>query len=289
MKTILVIPENWNNISKQQEQRLNLIRPFSLHNHSLSNTKKKNHKTYNTHTISEHAISLWVLPKKMATGKHVKFWPRICDNNRNDKMIQAICFADTIDELFIFLEASSANNKKTQKTYVTCQYEYPYTAMLEKWSKAGAKAIHPGDYFKDDFLQELSTFKGNWVYFGHALEDRLRGYEHLLHNELCSNKPANPLMASLWFTCSTLSSKGQNNVALNWYLSGATQCLIASPNEIKTGNNQKLGKAWLEVAINKKQLSIADILIKLASDNSLCKNTLSKYCLLGNPWVAGNL
>ena len=184
-------------------------------------------------------------------------------------------------------------NDKTEvapKTHLTCQYQPPYTAMLDLWSKAGAKEYHPGDYYKSEILTAISNMTGNWVYWGHGEANLLRGYGHLEKDELLAHVPPKPLNATLWFTCSTLDKHERENIALSWYRSGATKCLMASPNKINTQANQQLSEAWLSAVKSQPLACISEVVLKLIQEESEeITEVLSNYYLLGNPWVPAGL
>ena len=85
MKTVLVVPKNWTDKIKRQKKRLKKIQPFSLCAHDFLNiqgAKQSKHKTEIANINSEFELALWVLPKNMASGKSVKYWPRVCEEKK---------------------------------------------------------------------------------------------------------------------------------------------------------------------------------------------------------------
>ena len=128
--------------------------------------------------------------------------------------------------------------------------------------------------------------QGHWLYWGHADADKLHGYNHLSTEDILRNKPASPLQSTLWFSCSTLDTSKKSNIALNWYLNGATYCLLASMRPVNTIDNQRLSMAWLDTLRNSDVISIADIIQNiLLLDQQTFEPVLSSYRLLGLPWV----
>jgi hypothetical protein len=288
MNIALVFPEEWMDEIQQERAGLHVQPCFFLI--PISQTASENPKKYQK-TICAKAKKLdvrvvtWFVPQTLASGKAVTKWPDLVYRFKNDYLVQSIAFAASARAVIDCLKQSEWGSQKPQHTSVFCQYAAPYTIMLEKWAKAGAKTYHPGDYAKDEILDVLRKLSGNWVYFGHALANRLRGYGHLFVNELIAHKPKKQLTATLWFTCSTLAGKDGENLALEWYLSGSTACLLASPKAIKTSSNQLLGDAWLEVLAETKNQSVTDVLLAVSRQSEFLFEVLNQYKLLGKPWV----
>lgn len=231
--------------------------------------------------------ALLVLPKSFARSEFIPFWPSLVQTNLSGTWICSICFADNWDEVeHVFIDSLQANDNNAMNIHASCQYQPPYTEMLALWDSAGAKSYHPGDYFKEDFLFQLSQMSGTWAYWGHALGDRLRAYGHLDRLDILSHKPVNPLLATLWFTCSTLNPEIEDNIGLVWYLSGSTQCLLASPFKIKTESNQVFGQEFLSCYLSDRNQLLAEIFYNLSGNQkpSLFE-IMNQYHLLGNPWV----
>ena len=229
--------------------------------------------------------AMMVLPRSFAEARFIPVWPKLIQGNPQNSWICALFFADTWEEVEQYL-FEGLLEKTTADVHVSCQYQPPYTDMLELWAQAGAKPYHPGDYFKEDFLQELKKMSGVWAYWGHSEGDRIRGYGHLLREELLSNSPEKALMLTLWFTCSTLDPEVEQNIGMTWFLSGKTQILLASPFKVKTEENQLLGRQFLDSLIQKKNESIAEILLDLIeTEDQSVRQVLNQYQLLGNPWI----
>ena len=293
MNVVLVFPKRWINVVKKEVARLAHRQPcffmFPVDDETLLSPKKSQSSI--TRGIGAEGVNVicWLLPTCMASGKSVKKWPDMITKVSGHILVQSVAFADRPEELRAFLDLSTENKNRFQGTNITCQYQPPYTTMFEKWVRAGAKGFHPCDYFKDEFLYEISKFQGIWVYFGHALADRLRGYGHVYANELLLHQPKHQLEATLWFTCSTLADKKEKGIALHWYLSGATKCLLASPEAVKTNDNQLLGEAWLAEINGDTGKSIATILHALAITSTSIEKRLKKFKLMGSPWVTMNM
>lgn len=229
--------------------------------------------------------AMMILPRSFAQSSSIPFWPKLIQESTQNPWICALFFADSWEEIerYLFDEHS---RKESADVHVSCQYQPPYTDMLELWAQAGAKPYHPGDYFKEDFLLELKKMSGIWAYWGHSEGDRIRGYGHVTVDELLSNCPENQLLLSLWFTCSTLDPEVEQNIGLSWFLSGKTQSLLASPFKVKTEENQFLGRQFLNSLVQKRHESLVDILLDLIErEDRSVRQVLNQYHLLGNPWV----
>lgn len=243
--------------------------------------------------IKEKIVSavIWILPKKYSSNKYQKCWPKIVQQSESQTWVNSLIFADSWDECKPLFELYfNSVRDAISSTFVSCQYEPPYTQMFETWQKSGAIGFHPGDFFKGEFLMELKNLSGNWVYFGHGEGDRLRGYGHIDQFDLLANKPIIPFNSTLWFTCSTLEEKEGSSLGLNWFFGNGTFSLLASPFKVKTSENQEFASAWLEIMLRKDEQSIAEIILELfLKDRGIYRSILSQYQLLGFPWVKMNL
>ena len=228
---------------------------------------------------------LMILPRSFAKSNCIPFWPKLIQGGVQNLWICALFFADTWEEVERYL-FDGLSGKTSADVHVSCQYQPPYTDMLELWAQAGAKPYHPGDYFKEDFLPEFKKMSGIWAYWGHSEGDRIRGYGHLTADELLSNSPENPLLLSLWFTCSTLDPEVEQTIGLSWFLSSKTQSLLASPSKVKTEENQLLGRQFLNSLVQKRHEYLAEILLDLIeTEDQSVRQVLNQYHLLGNPWI----
>jgi hypothetical protein len=287
----IVLPESWTEQAEFFIARLNKFQPcfFTIPTPS-SAFLDSDHFLTNLYLLLDHfeaKSSLIVLPKSWAKVEKMKDWPALVCNEKNHPVVNSIFFADEWQEVEIMLkEFLDEKIDLNPKTHLTCQYQPPYTTMLKLWADAGAEEYHPGDYFKSEILVAISKMTGNWVYWGHGEGNLLRGYGHLKKSELLLHIPEKPLNATIWFTCSTLDNNVNDNIALSWYLNGATKCLLASPYNVKTEANKMLSEAWLTIAKSRKKNSIASIILKLLDEDSIeLKESLANYYLLGNPWV----
>lgn len=228
-----------------------------------------------------------VLPKSWATVEKMKDWPVAVYREEERSIVCAVIFADTwrqVEE--VLRKFLNEKDQALPNSHLTCQYQPPYTNSLKLWMDAGGEEFHPGDFYHSEILSAISQMTGNWVYWGHGEGRRLRGYGHIETSDLLEYLPKSPLNATLWFTCSTLDETIPDNIALSWYLSGATTCLFASPKKVKTEENQRLSEAWLRIAKADQTATIASILLALSEDPSFKnKDVLGDYFLLGNPWV----
>jgi len=291
MTIAIVIPESWLGEVSNYLARWEAI-PSSYFFISVSeevwqNPKKGTELVLIQSQEKKAQIVLWILPIYMTKGQCTGKWPEMINTETSKPLVNSLCFADSWKEFQILFESFNHSLEPTlNSTFVSCQYEPPYTKMLNAWEKSGAKGFHPGDYFKDEFLAELKKVSGNWVYFGHGEGDRLRGYGHLLLSELMANKPSKPLNATLWFTCSTLDEKNGERIALSWFLNKGTYCILSSAKKVKTEENTILGEAWLEIISKPNNLTIGEIIIELINeDPALYQPILNQYQLLGFPWV----
>jgi len=287
----IVIPESWSISSGFFVARLNKFQPryFTIPIPDAIYLDPEAFLTKLYSKLDHHAANsaLVVLPHSRAKVKNIQDWPPIICNQKFRPVVNSIFFADELEELEkVFIAFLEDKIDSAPKTHLTCQYQAPYTTTLKLWADAGAEDYHPGDFYKSEILTAISRMTGNWVYWGHGEANLLRGYGHLEKEELLAHVPNKPLNATLWFTCSTLDHHESENIALSWYRSGATKCLLASPNKINTEANQLLSAAWLAAAKSQKQSSIAEIVLKLMQEESQeVTEVLRKYYLLGNPWV----
>lgn len=287
----IVIPATWTRKASAQIAQWNeqgpsyalmpvpgyeLLSKASLRNEIVKKLRNSNVRT-----------AVVVLPKSYATGINVKYWPGMLLSNKSGILITSVLFADKWTECSEMINAwAGFPSLATQTHNATCQYQPPYTDMLEQWNKKGAVSFHPGDYYKEELLGELTKMQGHWLYWGHADSKKLHGYHHLQAGDILKHRPASPLQSTLWFSCSTLDSRKKSNIALDWYLTGATYCLLASRQPVDTIDNQRLSMAWLELLQTPGVTSIADILENIANqDQQSFHPVLSGYHLLGLPWV----
>lgn len=228
-----------------------------------------------------------VLPTSFAQGTCIRYWPDIFIHTKSGILITSVFFSDEWSDCRPLIDSFlSTNSSGTEKYNATCQYQPPYTDTLNLWVEAGAKNFHPGDYFKHEFLNALSKMQGHWLYWGHADSDKLRGYHHLFSEDILGHKPESPLQSTLWFSCSTLDNSKERNIALEWFLSGATHCLLASLKQVKTKDNQLLSSAWLETYQHQEVFNIADIIYYLLKhDEQTFGPILEHYRLMGSPWI----
>ncbi|WP_339751666.1 hypothetical protein [Algoriphagus aquimarinus] len=234
--------------------------------------------------------AMFILPRSLASGDKIDLWPALVHNNSTGHWISSVFFADNWSEVEEGLQVLLSENSTKVEANLTCQYQPVYTEMLAQWEQEGGKAYHPGDYFKDEILSAISQMKGNWLYWGHGEGDRLRGYGHLDIVDLLSNKYVSPLNATLWFTCSTLDRDYPENIALAWYQSGATKCILASPDKVNTEANFLLSQRWLEISKKKQDCTIASLILEISQCTSeQTGRALVQYYLLGIPWVSGSM
>ena len=295
MNKAIVLPSTWSEQAEIFMARLNEIQPcfFSIAIPCGSYEDSPSFLKLQSKLLAQSGAqsALIVVPKSWAKVEFMKHWQTVICNESDDPVICSLFFADEWPEVETLLqEFLEEKVDKYPKTHLTCQYQPPYTAMLDLWSKAGAKEYHPGDYYKSEILTAISNMTGNWVYWGHGEANLLRGYGHLEKDELLAHVPPKPLNATLWFTCSTLDKHESENIALSWYRSGATKCLMASPNKINTQANQQLSEAWLSAVKSQPLACISEVVLKLIQEESEeITEVLSNYYLLGNPWVPAGL
>ncbi|NJM32791.1 MAG: hypothetical protein HC848_07995 [Limnobacter sp.] len=178
----------------------------------------------------------------------------------------------------------------------SCQYERPYVDSLQFWEDMGATCYHPGDYTGQEFLNELQTFTGQWVYMGHAFEDRLRGYGHLLTADLLAHKPARPLNGTLFLTCNTLGEAEQGlPLALEWHLAGASRFTLAATGPVNTAENQQLAIRMLHALESNHDQPLWEFIRQCFAKPTIggknsgrtgeLYNIAAHYRLLGDPWA----
>ncbi len=231
--------------------------------------------------------ALVVLPDEYAAGSCIKYWPEIFIHTKQGALISSVCFADNWTDFYKIAE-SAANIARWEKVVfnASCQYQSPYTSTFNLWERAGARSLHPGDYSRDEFLNALNQMKGHWLYWGHSGHTKLRGYHHLYSEDLLSHKPIKPLQSTLWFSCSTLGGNNGKSIALDWFLSGATHCMMAGVKYMDTLANQQLSAAFLEAVEQNDGASLDGILYHLlSSDEKTFGPILNQYRLMGPPWI----
>ncbi|MBN7816151.1 hypothetical protein [Algoriphagus pacificus] len=290
MNYAIIIPESWlDDLMKSKAGWINFPSScFFIYHQELDLTRLKANPSIKLQ-LSENNIAavLWILPRKFSDKKHQKKWPKLIQKSKSQVFVNSLIFADSWNDCSILFEQYfNSVDKYYNRTSVSCQYEPAYTTLLGDWDKSGALSFHPGDFFKEEFLEEIKRMSGNWVYFGHGEGDRLRGYGHLEKLELLQNGPSKPLNSTLWFTCSTLQEKKGSSLAFSWFSENNTFCLLASAHKVKTVENQAISSSWLDVILNEKELTIADILLKIYSKApDFFSPILNQYQLLGFPWV----
>jgi len=288
---ILVIPTDWKEEASQTLARLNRIQfcYFFIVQSELESSKLMLESLSILLNRYQADSCLWIIPFEDGKSLEVKQWPSLISSYEKRSWVNGFFPArNWVEVANRLIEFENSNLKIPNIINVTCQYEFVYTNLLDDWEREGARSIHPGDYFKSDFLDEFSKFTGNWVYFGHAEGDRLRGYGHLEINDLIKHHPPRSLNLTLWFTCSTLDPNVDPSIGICWFMSGATFALLASAFKISTYSNQLLSKAWIMASKSCKSTSIASVILQIYhSEPDLYTKVLSQYSLLGFPWVDG--
>ncbi len=291
-KRIIVLPEHWKSEASADIARLNRIQPgYSFIFWTTDETSGKSpHKKIllSLFQNTEACSALFILPKSFASGPLIPFWPDLILQCASGVAVTAVHFADAWKECKTWIDSvMNLSEHSTEKYNATCQYQHPYTDTQRLWVEAGARDLHPGDFLHDDFLLEVKNMQGHWMYWGHADGRKLRGYDHLHAHDLLQNKPASPLMSTVWFSCSTLDHRLKRNIALDWYLSGSAYCMMASINTVNTEANRLLSAAWLKVVQQKKSTSISEIIhFLIMSDPLTYIPVVQHYRLLGWPWVS---
>lgn len=296
MKRAIILPESWYEQATVFIARLNALRPryFLVTFPESSDFKSEEYLSFvgDIMTKNQAYSAMIVLPKSFASGDKIELWPSLIQSYGDGNWVVALFFADSCEEVETALEnfSDEEDNQAAIETHVTCQYQPPYTDILSQLANEGQKTYHPGDYFKEDILPAISLMRGNWLYWGHGEGDKLRGYSHLHTFDLLAHKCTVPLNSTLWFTCSTLDKDYPENIALAWYLSGATKCLLASPDKVSTEANQLLSQHWMGVAKKKEDRTVATLILDvLQNDSEKTGKILNQYYLLGIPWVSGNI
>lgn len=292
----IILPESWCEEASIFIARLNIVqsRYFII---SLSESKKlelDNKWTDAPGILADIHVrsAMFILPTLYACGDKIDLWPSMIQTGPSGNWVSSLFFADSWAEVANALLDVSTEEETSAGvlTHLTCQYQPPYTAILSHWYGLGRKAYHPGDYFKEDILPALTEMRGNWIYWGHGEGDKLRGYSHLHTADLLSYKCSKPLNATLWFTCSTLDRGYPENIALAWYLSGASKCMLASPEKVNTEDNQLLSDAWMQAGTCAQDKTISCVIMEiLQKDPEVYERILNQYFLLGIPWVQGKI
>jgi len=293
MKRAIILPQCWYKEASVFIARLNILRPrYFLIPLSESGAEAKSNLPFLEEMMAANRATsaMFVIPKSFASGDKIDSWPDLIQHHSAGKWVCSVFFADRWAEVAEALEDFLNEVNTKIETHLTCQYQPVYAEMLKLWEQKGGKAYHPGDFFKEDILPAISQMKGDWVYWGHGEGDRLRGYGQLHVVDLLSNKCETPLNATLWFTCSTLDRDYPENIALAWYQSGATKCLLASPDKVNTEANQLLSQHWLGMAKENGGRTVASLILDiLQHDSENLESVLNHYYLLGIPWVSGNI
>src|SRR5690606_18497821 len=116
--------------------------------------------------------------------------------------------------------------------------------------------------------------------------ERLHGYNGLSIHDIVHHKPASPLVSTIWLACATLDAHKTRNIALEWFMSKASCCLLASTEPVKTTDNQKLNDIFLAIFEKSNSKSLADIIFEILNqDQTAFESILAHYRLLGIPWV----
>lgn len=239
-------------------------------------------------SVKESGSVVVMLPHRFAKGSAVKFWPDIILNSNTGYVLTAVDFADDLQEFLVKSEAYlMPDNINSGIINASCQYEPPYTQTLNTWTDAGARSFHPGDFYKYEFLEALRTMKGHWFYWGHSDCTKLRAYHHIHTEDLLNAIPESPLQSTIWFSCSTLNIKHEQSIVLDWFLNGATRCIMAGKDQIMTIDNQLLSFAFLETLQKLKSPCFADIINHLLSaDSNTYLPIIKSYRILGSPWIS---
>lgn len=290
-KRALVIPEDWTKeiASLKTTKQDNDYCFVSIPTANLGIPSKARLTTVLKQTLRSSGLlsAVVVLPTDFAKPVNVKYWPKMIISSKNEAIVTSVIFADNWLACKGIIDTwQHVDNPFASKHHLTCQYQPPYTDMLERWRAWGARSLHPGDYFKTEILVELSQMQGHWVYWGHSDNAKIHGYQYISSKELLQHRPAIPLQSTLWFSCSTLGSRTNNSIALDWFLNGATLCLLASTQPVKTTDNQLLSAAWLEVCQHSTAVNVADIIQQLLrQDSQTFTPILDNYRLMGSPWI----
>lgn len=187
-------------------------------------------------------------------------------------------------------------NQDQSNWHVTCQYQPGYVQTMEAWAHSGAKVYHPGDYHQEEILTAFHQFSGNWVYTGHATDDRLRGYQHLTYDLLKKHAPVNALNFTAWLTCCTLGVDEESEplsdqpLAMRWYLDQHTQALLAAYGEVNTEKNQRLARRMLQCLRGRLHIPLHSLLRHAFQRPGIVgqreeATLVTHYKLLGNPFV----
>ncbi len=286
----LIVPDTWMKEAHGPEERLD-NQPFfrvipvpGYENLAKGQLTKAITSVLKTSGVQS---ALVVLPVEYAAGAFIKHWPELFMHTKLGVLISSVCFADRwVDCLTIAESAANTAGWEEVICNASCQYQPPYTTTFNLWERAGARSLHPGDYSRDEFLSALNKMKGHWLYWGHSDHTKLRAYHHLYSEDLLSHKPGWPLQSTLWFSCSTLGGNNRKSIALDWFLSGATRCMMAGLTNMDTTANQLLSAAFLEAVEKNGGTSLDGILYHLLTRNEQTFGSiLNQYRLMGPPWV----
>jgi len=224
--------------------------------------------------------AILVLPESWRNSNTVDRWPPLLYKHSKGILLLAIAFEGDLPRWKKF----PTNTDETKTCNVSCQYEAPYTDLLESWSRAGATTFHPGDYYRDEMLFQLKNMKGTWFYFGHASSRELYAYPKFNGRVLTTHIPENPLDLVAWFSCSTLQKSARENLALSYYNSGATHCLMAAIDKAPTADNAMLVRELLAEFKKPDQRSLATALLAIARRSDFLMDFINRYYrILGNP------
>lgn len=240
----------------------------------------------NRYKLNTDTAVIWIMPQTFCNPKTVQHWPPILIPTDTGFQINSILFEDDFHNRFEQLIRLQPIFE-TDTMQITAQYDPHYTSLLELWQRIGAVTLHPGDYYKKEVLSAIARTKGVWVYHGHAERDILRGYNHISIKDLKNHQPHAPKTATYWLACATLSgSKKEHSIALNWWEQGATRCLMASSNDVKTKNNKFLTEVIVEtIAQTTEPLSTLSLLQKILKRPDALKlaDICNEYHLIGLP------
>ncbi len=296
MISAIILPDSWYEEASIFIAGLNSLRPryFLITFPESPDFKSKSYlSSVGKLMASNQAFSaMHVVPKCFASGDKIDLWPSLIQSHSDMTWVSSLFFADSWEEVATALGdfSEEEENPDDFATHLTCQYQPSYTDILSQWANEGRNTYHPGDFFKEDILSAISQMRGNWLYWGHGEGDKLRGYSHLHTVDLLAHKCSKQLNSTLWFTCCTLDRNYPENIALAWYLSGATKCIFASPEKVNTESNKLLSEVWLEIAKIDKEKTVSSVILDVLWKNpEVFEKILNQYFLLGIPWVKGNL
>jgi hypothetical protein len=230
--------------------------------------------------------ALVVFPKSYQNSEFRCHWPSWIQSIQDTNFVCGFMFLDRMEE---FLECMRHTPVcKFPDSFIgTCQYQPPYTLQLDDWEQRGIQSLHPGDYFKNELLAQLTLQGAVWMYWGHGDWYRLRGYGHIDRDDLSELRREKSFAATLWFACSTFDFSLGTPLAWEWYQQGKTKCLLCSPEKVSTQANQLFASQLLQEIIESTQeQSIAELLRRTFESKKEGLNSVQDaYYLLGNPWV----